>query len=287
MVRLLKREDEPAALALLGREHALNLILINDIVEYGMDNRGHIFHGDYYGFFKEEGGGVEEREARLRGIAALFNFGSLFLYAAGDEAATALARHVAGLEKHPRYFFSLAGHAAMFIEEMEKKGLTPSKMEAQECLVLRREGFRPQAGDAARARFAGPEDLAAVMRMHGAFQVEYYRSTSDLDEEFGQLAIERMAGEGITVAEVDGQPVAKVETMVRTSRMAQIGGVYTCPEHRGRGLAGACMSLLCGRLLRDYEACVLNVAAGNEPARRLYYGLGFEYVCDTRMAVFL
>ncbi len=96
-----------------------------------------------------------------------------------------------------------------------------------------------------------------------------------------------MAGEGITVAEVDGEPVAKVETMVRTSRMAQIGGVYTRPGHRGRGLAGACMSLLCGRLLRDYEACVLNVAAGNEPARRLYYGLGFEYVCDTRMAVFL
>jgi len=34
------------------------------------------------------------------------------------------------------------------------------------------------------------------------------------------------------------------------------------------------------------RACVLNVATANEPARRLYYGTGFEYVCETRMVVF-
>ena len=54
MIRLLGKEDEETALALLDREHATNLILISDIVEYGMENQGRIFDGDYFGAF--EGG---------------------------------------------------------------------------------------------------------------------------------------------------------------------------------------------------------------------------------------
>lgn len=276
MIRLLGKEDEEIALALLDREHATNLILISDIVEYGMENRGRIFDGDYFGAF--EGG-------ELHGVAALFNFGSLFLYVTHEAAAEELAGHLAATGARPRYYISRSEWAGPFLGEMEVLGRTPSKLESQEFMVLSPEGFRPRP--TSTARFARPDDLAAIMQLQREFQVEYYRTTSDLEEEFGGMAIERMVGDGIVVAEAAGEVVAKVETMVRTRRMGQIGGVYTRPEHRGGGLAGACMSAQCKRLLQDYEAVVLTVAVNNEPARCLYYGLGFKHVCDSVMAVFL
>ena len=275
MIRLLGTEDEATALALLDREHATNLILISDIVEYGIKNRGHIFHGDYFGVFEE---------GELHGIAALFNFGSLFLYTPHRTAAEELAGHLAGQGVKPRYFICRSEWAGPFLGEMDRLGVTPSKLESQECMVLAPGGFKPRPASA--ARFARPDDLEVIMQLQRAFQVEYYRTTSDLEEEFAAMALARMAGGGIAVAEEAGEVVAKVETMVRTRRMGQIGGVYTRSEHRDRGLAGACMSLLCERLLEDYEAAVLTVAVSNEAARRLYYDLGFVHVCDSVMAVF-
>jgi ribosomal protein S18 acetylase RimI-like enzyme len=275
MIKLLGKNDEETALVLLDREHATNLILISDIVEYGMENQGRIFDGDYFGAFEQ---------GELHGVAALFNFGSLFLYAPHRTAAEELAGHLAGRGARPRYYVSRSEGAGPFLQEMERQGIKPSKLESQECLALSLEGLRPRPAPA--ARFARPDDLAAIMQLQHAFQVEYFRATSDLEEEFAGMAIGRMAGGGIVVAEEAGEVVAKVEIMVRTPRMGQIGGVYTRPEHRGSGLAGACMSLLCERLLKDYEAAVLTVAVSNEAARRLYYGLGFVHICDSIMAVF-
>jgi predicted GNAT family acetyltransferase len=159
-------------------------------------------------------------------------------------------------------------------------------------MVLEREGFAPRGegesrGGEGRARFARPEDLGTVMDLQRGFQLEYFGVSKELEEEFARLAVERMAGDGIVVAEEEeGGLKAKAETMVRTRRMGLIGGVYTRPEYRGRGLAGECMSLLCARLLRDYEAAVLTVALHNLPALKLYRGLGFRRAADFRMAVF-
>jgi uncharacterized protein len=277
MIRLLGPGDEARVLAFLDRDHATNLILISDIVEYGMDNRGHIFHGDYYGSFRGE---------ELRGAAAFFNFGSMFLHAEGEDAAAELSRHLAGLAKTPRYFTAREQWAVMFVGEMEKRGIVPDKLERQELLALTREEFEPRGAGGGRARFARPEDLEAVMDLQRGFQLEYFGISTELEEELGRMAVERMAGDGIVVAEVGGEVVAKVEAVVRTRRMGLIGGVYTRPEQRGRGLAGECMSLLCDRLLEGYEAAVLNVALSNQPALRIYRGLGFRHVADYRMAVF-
>jgi hypothetical protein len=41
---------------------------------------------------------------------------------------------------------------------------------------------------------ARPDDLEVIMQLQRAFQVEYYRTTSDLEEEFAGMALERMAG---------------------------------------------------------------------------------------------
>ena len=100
------------------------------------------------------------------------------------------------------------------------------------------------------------------------------------------MAEDRLMEGGITVAEHDGKVVAKSEVLVRTGRMALIGGVYTMPEYRGRGLSFATMSLLCESILESLEGACLNVAKGNPPAMSVYKGLGFKWMYDFTLALF-
>jgi RimJ/RimL family protein N-acetyltransferase len=64
-------------------------------------------------------------------------------------------------------------------------------------------------------------------------------------------------------------------------------GVYTWPEARRRGLAAAGVASLCRRALAAHASHVqLAVVEGNEPAERLYQGLGFRAFARLRTVLF-
>ncbi|MEW6554121.1 MAG: GNAT family N-acetyltransferase [Actinomycetota bacterium] len=273
MIRSLGEGDREVALRFLDRDHECNLIMIYDLDHFGLENRGHPFQGDYYGSFGPEG---------LNGVAVLFNFGSLFIYAPDAEAAPRLVEHMASLERKPSYVIGRAEWAGPVIDRLEEQGLHPTGAEDQDYLVLTRGSFRPRSGH--ETRFAEPSDLERLIELNRAFQIEYFGGLTDAEEELGRMAEVRMERAGIAVAVADGEIVSKAESMVRTERAALIGGVYTVPAYRGRGLSAACMSRLCGEILGSIGKACLNVSTRNTPARRVYRGLGFERSCDYRMA---
>jgi len=275
MIRLLKDEDREQALAFLDRDHECNLIMIYDIDHFGLHNQGHPFQGDYYGSVSAAG---------LSGIAALFNFGSLFIYAPDMGSAPQLVEYMVALERKPSYVIGRAEWAGPVIDGLREQGLRPAGAEEQEYMVLTQDSFRPRFG--AETRFAEPRDLERLIELNRAFQLEYFGGLTAAEEELGRMAEMRMERAGIAVAEAGGEIVSKAESMVRTSRAALIGGVYTVPEHRGKGLSFACMSLLCKEILGSIGKACLNVAKENAPAQRVYRGIGFERFCDYRMAHF-
>jgi predicted GNAT family acetyltransferase len=170
------------------------------------------------------------------------------------------------------------------MEKLLRQGLRPRGMELQEYLTLGRESFRPRPSKA--ARFAEPKDLKSIIALHRDFQIEYFGSLDEVEEKLARLAEDRMKDSGIAIAEQGGEIVAKAEIMVRTSRAALIGGVYTAPAYRGRALSFACMSLLCEGILDSMERACLNVSKDNYPAQYVYRSLGFEKLCDYRMVHF-
>jgi predicted GNAT family acetyltransferase len=84
----------------------------------------------------------------------------------------------------------------------------------------------------------------------------------------------------------DGIAVAKAGTNARGFGVDQVGGVYTMPERRGRGLAFDLMEFLLAAIRDQGKRPALFVKPHNAPARALYRNLGFEDIGDYRADYF-
>jgi len=84
----------------------------------------------------------------------------------------------------------------------------------------------------------------------------------------------------VAVAEILGAAVAKAGTNARGYKVDQIGGVYTAPAERGKGIGAAVVSELLARVFREKREACLFVKKHNRAAIALYERLGFEPVTD-------
>jgi predicted GNAT family acetyltransferase len=84
----------------------------------------------------------------------------------------------------------------------------------------------------------------------------------------------------VYVAEAEGVPVSKAATNARGYKVDQIGGVYTVPRERGKGLGKAVVSELLKTVFADKQAACLFVKKHNRSALALYERLGFVPVTD-------
>jgi len=84
----------------------------------------------------------------------------------------------------------------------------------------------------------------------------------------------------VAVAELLGAAVAKAGTNARGYKVDQIGGVYTVPTERGKGIGAAVVSELLGRVFQEKQEACLFVKKHNRSAIALYERLGFEPVTD-------
>jgi ribosomal protein S18 acetylase RimI-like enzyme len=81
---------------------------------------------------------------------------------------------------------------------------------------------------------------------------------------------------------VDGQPVSMAALMRRTRDCGSIAPVYTPPEFRGRGFAGAVTATAVDQIFAEGRrtAC-LYVDVTNAASNRCYAKLGFTTVCES------
>jgi len=85
----------------------------------------------------------------------------------------------------------------------------------------------------------------------------------------------------------EGQLRFKVNVGAITSKTAQLQGVYTPPEYRGRGYASAGLHAVCKALFAEHPTLSLSVNDFNRTARRLYERLGFVEAGVMRTLIYL
>ncbi len=88
------------------------------------------------------------------------------------------------------------------------------------------------------------------------------------------------------VGESDGQLCFFCSVGPWCDRTAQLQGVWTPPELRGRGLATASLAAICDRLLETSPTLSLHVNDFNAPAIALYRRVGFEHASDYQTMLF-
>jgi uncharacterized protein len=83
---------------------------------------------------------------------------------------------------------------------------------------------------------------------------------------------------------INGRPVAKAGSNALGFQYAQVGGVFTHPDYRGKGIAGMLMNHLMKAIYGRGMNCTLFVRDNNQAALALYRSLGFRIRCPYRIA---
>jgi ribosomal protein S18 acetylase RimI-like enzyme len=122
------------------------------------------------------------------------------------------------------------------------------------------------------ARVLGPDDAGEMLALVELTQPGPFRvRTVELGAYFGVFD--------------GGELVAMAGERFRFPGFCEISAVCTRPDHRGRGLAAGLTSRVAEGIRTRGEVPFLHHAADNDPARRVYEALGFEFRREISIAV--
>lgn len=193
------------------------------------------------------------------------------------------ARH--RLPQLPRRFQVIGPRSALepFLQRFSRSGAVPRLDRNQVYMALEPETLAPFDRLPALVS-AGPEDLALVHESGARLRIEELgEDPREADPEGYRRRVNEECRDGHTFLwkEADGLRFRAGVSAI-TADAAQISGVFTPPDLRGRGYASRAISELCARLFERSRAACLFVNEINAPALRVYRRLGFVALAPWR-----
>jgi hypothetical protein len=250
MVRKLSQAEVDAAAALLQSAPQLNLYMLGNLATLGLESDLCEFWGDFYA-------------GRLRAVLNRYMQG-WSIFGRQDADWPALGRVV---DSHPQGAARLQdnpGGVASFLPFLVR--YTAGKVTVAQVMELAPEQFRPSAPRPdVRIRRATLDDLPAL--------TDFYRDAGDMRRTAASVR-RPLEDTRVWVAEQARKIVSAALTNAETDTYAMVGGVYTPPAQRNRGLSQMVCSALCEDILASGR---LPVLYWQEPAAgTVYRKLGFR-----------
>lgn len=264
--------DVAALEALLVREPAVNIFQL-DALGWRSRSRDQISPpgSTFYGSFNETGG--------LDGALFVVGDGRLVVPTSNVEAAAEFGRRFREIGRIRRVVGPRRAADALW----EAYGPEPTRLFRDHLLYeccdaptsYREPGLRP----------ALESELSQVVQVTAAMHREELGMDplAEAPESFERSVAVRIERQCTYVALVENRLVFKAEVGARCGYGAQIEGVYTIPEYRGRGIAARCLGELVCRLLPHLPRVTLHVNEQNVSAIKLYDRLGFQEICPFRL----
>ena len=273
-IRILDNSDHPKLEAFLHGHMDSSMFLRSNALRVGLVYRDSPFHALYYGAIEGE---------RLIGVVAHAWTGMVLLQCPGDldelvrRCIMSSGRKVTGFAgpadqvRRAQIALNLADAPAKMAEEEWLYALDLAELKIPELLTNGSIHCRPPV----------PEERDLLCEWRSAYDVETLGSTdSEETRNRASAALDRQIAEGNAwVAVRNGIPVSLSAFNATLPDIVQLGGVYTPPEHRGRGYAKAAVaaSLIAARQ-RGASRAVLFTS--NPSAARSYEAIGFRRLGD-------
>jgi uncharacterized protein len=280
--KLLSSDDEPALLAFLHQYPESSLFLLANLQNDGLSDSDETDRAIYAAAVIDD---------TIQGIASLTNQGMILLQAPAGAAAT--VRQV--VSNCGRKIQGIAGPWQQVVDvgadlELAEFPVTTIGRESLFTLELSHLLIPdPLTHPGVECRLATVIDLDLITSWRLAFRTEVFgeRLQPPLVDAARSELQQEIAKERLWLLSLDGVPIAMSAVNAQVSTWVQIGGVYTVPEYRNRGLARAVVaaSLLAAQQ-RGIECAVLFTGEHNYPAQTAYQSLGFRYAIDFSLVLF-
>jgi len=169
--------------------------------------------------------------------------------------------------------------------------VAPSRAVDYELLTLPADWIPPPdcpLSDGIRGDRATSTDVDGLLPLQTLYEREEVIPPGDpFDPETCRASLRAsLASQLVYLARADGHPVAKAGTNARGLSWDQVGGVFTLPDWRGRGLATALVSHLAADRVGAGRRMCLFVKPANERARRAYARVGFVHSGSFRISYY-
>ncbi len=271
-VRILGPGDEDVLQAFLRTRNDTTMFMQSNLAQAGIEDRGERFHVTYAGVF--------EGEDLVGALGHAWN--GLLLVEAREGLIDAIDAVLRASERGVKGFSGpldqvQAARSYLCLDDAEATLDSDEVLYAMDLQALR-VPLRLADGSVT-ARRATEDDLSVLLPWGADYNIEAVHATPGpaLDATVRESMESGLAQRTVWIAFDGDEPVAMTRFNAITPHAVQVGGVYTPPELRSRGHAGCAVaqSLLDARG-EGVERSILFTEEDNTPARRCYYGLGYE-----------
>ncbi|HEY4465366.1 MAG TPA: GNAT family N-acetyltransferase [Streptosporangiaceae bacterium] len=198
------------------------------------------------------------------------------------QAARALAIDLAGIGRAVTGVSAPPPEAAAFAAGWREASGCGSRVTRQ-MRLHRLAGLIPPAPPPGRPRTAGPGDRDLLLEWQIAFRREVHEPPDPRPHEVD----DRLGYGGLTLWEAGGGAVSMAGVSRAVAGLVRVGPVYTPPEHRGLGYAGAVTAAVSRAALEaGAREVVLFTDLGNPTSNALYRRLGYQPVSDRSVLSF-
>ena len=271
---LLSEENRPRLQQLLDQERWTSLYLRSLVHEFGVSPTAHLEHGRFFGAM---------RGSHLTAVAFCGNSRNLTTLGEAADLVPVVARTFEAGQP-PRLFVGPADHARLVREAFAKHGAMPfldreqyyyvltADMLVEQENVLLRPAELEDVESVTLAQAAMTEEDLSVPRNH----IDYAR--------LRDISRRRITGGKVWLVSDGPRLLFKTEESARSEDGVLIGGVFTDPESRGRGLARRGIGTWARILFdRGVTLLALHVNRGNLPAIRAYEHVVFRRHTSLRL----
>lgn len=138
---------------------------------------------------------------------------------------------------------------------------------------------------AGHIRDPNQSDDALMRKWRAAFSIDVEGMDREAAEKDAALPLPK--SRRLVLWEVEGTPVSMAGFAGPTPNGIRVSWVYTPPENRGKGFAGACVAALSEKLLDDgRKFCFLYTDLDNPISNHVYQKMGYEPVTDATVYSF-